>query len=79
MLVQTHFNGETLKPGDTPVVPDDVAARWVENHLASALKEEKKLTDMTAKELYKICIDKGLEVEEKQSKAVYLEALGISE
>lgn len=37
--------------------------------------EEKALEVMTAKELYKFCVDNNIEVEMKQSKAFYLEKI----
>jgi hypothetical protein len=37
--------------------------------------EEKPMEEMNAKELYKLCCEKGLEVEPKKSKEYYLEML----
>lgn len=40
-----------------------------------AVEEKVLVKDMTAKELYKFCIDNNIEVEMKQSKAFYLEKI----
>ena len=77
MLVQTRFQGIALRAGQEYDVKDDVANRWVKNRIAVLSEKEPK--DMTAKELYKLCLEKGIEVAEKQSKATYLEALGLAE
>lgn len=82
MLVQTRFDGSTIKPGDELDVAANVAERWASKGLAEIIEEEKSVKDpkgMTAKELYALCKEKGIDVEEKQPKAVYLEALGITE
>ena len=81
MNVQTKFMGEKLLPGDEIEVNDAVAARWSKNRIATIIDEggEKDPKDMSAKELFKLCVEKGLEVAEKQPKAVYLKALGIED
>lgn len=78
MLVQTRFCGEVLKPGAEIEVNEKVASRWGRAGISVIVeKKEKAVTEMTAKELYNLCIEKGIEVAEKQPKAVYLEALGV--
>lgn len=79
--VQTNFQKEKLFVGDEHEVSDAVAQRWAKCGIAEIIAEEKVKSpkEMTAKELYKLCIDKGIEVAEKQPKAVYLEALGLKE
>lgn len=80
MKVQTNFQGTKLNVGDEFDVKDAVAQRWAKCGIADVLGEPAKAPkDMSAKELYKLCIDKGIEVAEKQPKAVYLKALGIDE
>lgn len=78
MLVQTRLAGKVLHAGDEIEVNDKIASRWERARISVIIeKKEKKPADMTAKELYKLCIDKGIEVAEKQPKEVYLEALGV--
>lgn len=79
MKVQTNFQGIKLKAGDEFDAKDAVAQRWAKRGIADIIEsgKEKDPKDMSAKELYKLCVEKGIEVAEKQSKAVYLEALGI--
>lgn len=36
MLKMTHWNGETLRAGDTADVESSVARRWIHNHIALA-------------------------------------------
>lgn len=81
MKVQTTFQGEKLVPDVEIDVNDVVANRWAKNGIATIIGkgEEKDPKEMTAKQLYKLCLEKGIEVPEKQSKEVYLEALGITE
>lgn len=80
MKVQTTFEGTVLRIGDEVNVNDTVAQRWAKCGIADTLQKAEKLPkDMSAKELYKLCVDNGIEVAEKQPKAVYLEALGITE
>lgn len=81
MKVQTTFQGEKLMVDSEVEVNEVVATRWAKNGIATIIdeKKEKEPKDMSAKELYKLCVDKGIEVAEKQPKAVYLEALGITE
>lgn len=81
MKVQTNFQGNKLKVGDEFDAKDAVAQRWAKCGIAEIIDagESKDPKDMSAKELYKLCIEKGLEVAEKQPKPVYLKALGIED
>lgn len=62
-----------ILPNDVHDAPVAVAAGTA----AADEHHEKALADMTAKELYKLCIEKGLEVAEKQPKDVYIELLTV--
>lgn len=79
--VQTNFQKKKLFVGNEVEVNDAVAHRWAKCGIADIIAEEKAKNpkDMSAKELYKLCIDSGIEVAEKQSKAAYLKALGLDE
>ena len=78
MKVKTRFLGHSVAPGDEFDVDSKVANRWAEKGIAEIIdggKKEKSPEEMTAKELYALCIEKGFDVEEKQKKEVYLTAL----
>ena len=79
MKQQTFYDGPR-KPGDIVTVPESTAQRWIANGIAEpemTISEPtiEEVVEKTAKELYQECIDAGLEVEPKKSKAYYLEAL----
>lgn len=75
MLTNTNYFG-FKKVGDEFDVPEEIAQRWVKNGLAE-LSETVKINpeDLSAKELYKYCVEQGLEVEPKKGKEYYLEIL----
>ena len=78
LIQQTRYNGIPVYPEDTFEVNESTGERWVKNGIAVVVEEENKEVDpatLNAKQLYKLCIEKGLEVAEKQPKEVYLEAL----
>ena len=78
LKVKTRFLGHSVKPGDEFDVDSKTANRWSEKGIAEIIddgKKEKTPEEMTAKELYALCLEKGLDVEEKQKKEVYLTAL----
>ena len=84
LLVNTAYQGPR-KEGDVVSVPDDFAHRWVKNGIAEYTSEQveeepvkEEGTDystMSAKELYALCKEKGLDVEAKKSKEYYIEKL----
>ena len=83
MLVSTAYKKPLVK-GDEVDVPKDFAERWVKNGIAEIIGEaepeteeskEVDLKSMSAKDLYALCVEKGIEVEQKQPKAYYIEKL----
>lgn len=75
MLTNTNYNG-FKRVDEIHDVPEVIAQRWLFNGIAeSAEPEEIILEYMSSKELYKYCVEQGLEVEPKKSKDYYLEVL----
>ena len=77
MISSTHY-GKPLQPGDMVEVNETIAKRWEKAKIAIVVeqpKTEKALEDMTAKELFELCVERGFEVEPKKGKAYYLEFL----
>ncbi len=90
MVKPTRWNGASLKAGDVVPVDLAVGQRWIRNGIAQQVEEEQAqvISDvgdgnpgsnpydgLKAKELYELCIGSGIEAEEKQSKAYYIEKL----
>ena len=77
-MTTSTLYGKPLIAGDEVNVPEAVAKRWEKAKIAIIIeqpKEEKTVEEMTAKELFELCVEKGFEVEPKKSKAYYLEFL----
>ena len=83
MLVDTAYQGPR-KEGDIISVPEDFAYRWVKNGIARLVEgagndEGEKVPanyeSLSAKKLYELCQERGIEVEAKKSKAYYIEKL----
>lgn len=90
MLVDTAYKGP-VKAGEEINVPDDFANRWVKNKIAVLVEEEKEevvegttdaddvaeidYSSMKVKELYDLCVERGIEVEVKQPKQYYIDKL----
>lgn len=82
MLVDTAYKGPR-KAGDIIDVPDDFGNRWIKNKIAVPVieevaeepKSEVDYSSMKAKELYELCLSKGIEVEEKKPKQYYIDKL----
>lgn len=89
MLVDTAYQGPR-KMGDVISVPEDFANRWVKNGIAkrtSAKPEAQakapveepaqvdEYAELTAKDLFNMCKEKGIDVEAKKSKEYYIEKL----
>lgn len=75
MLVDTNYFG-LKRINEEYEVPEDVARRWEKNGIAEIIQVVKiNPEDLSAKELYKYCVEQGLEVEPKKQKEYYLEAL----
>lgn len=76
MLKPTTYQGPR-EVGKEYDIDDAVAKRWIERKLAepAASDAAKSYSKMKAKALYELCLEKGLEVEEKQPKEYYIEAL----
>ena len=87
-LVNTAYKGPRVE-GEIIDVPKAFAERWAKNKIAKILEEENddkkpepepetevvSYEAMTAKELYELCVEKGIEVEVKQPKKYYIEKL----
>lgn len=75
MLADTNYQGFKAV-GKEYDVPEIIAQRWVNNGIAEiAEKVVININDLSSKELYKLCVEQGLEVEPKKSKEYYLELL----
>lgn len=77
LLTQTRYKGDTIFPDTEINVDDKTALRWEKSKIASIIKGNSgsPLEQMSAKELYALCLEKGIEVAEKQKKEVYLDLL----
>lgn len=82
MLVNTNYKG--FRQIDEEVnVPKEVGLRWIKKGIAAYVDEveeedtddELDFTKMSTKQLYKYCVEQGLEVEPKKNKEYYLEAI----
>jgi hypothetical protein len=83
-LVNTAYKGER-KVGDTIDVDSATAQRWLRNKIAESAElevaevpqeaPESALSSLTAKQLYKMCMDKGIETKPKLAKDVYIALL----
>ncbi len=88
MLKTTNFSG-SKEAGKQYEVPDHIAVRWSNRNIASIVEEEKNIitedkeeipsvdgyANIKAKTLYKMCLERGLNVNPKQSREVYIQAL----
>lgn len=83
-LVQTRYKGSARKVGDFIVINDHVeAVRLVDAGIICFIEKDgseetthnKTYENMKAKDLYNLCVEKGLDVEPKQPKEVYIAAL----
>lgn len=82
MLKQTYFEGPK-SIGEEHEVPEDVAVRWINNGIAEAVAIDVEFTevpevvysDLTAKKLYKLCVELDLDVVAKESKEYYITKL----
>jgi hypothetical protein len=75
MNTHTNYNG-FKKAGESYDVDDEVAKRWKEKGIASyVVEEDVDYHKFDARKLYALCKEMGLEVEPKQKKEVYIEAL----
>ena len=64
--------------GEDEVIEEEVAQAPVEEEKTeeeTETEEEVDLGALTAKELFNMCVEKGIEVEAKKSKAYYIEKL----
>ena len=83
MLVNTNYKG--FRQIDEEIeVPKEVAIRWVTKGIAAYVEEVEEeeimeigttFENMSVKQLYKICIKQGLDVEPKRSKEYYIDEL----
>lgn len=73
MLVSTVFGGSRLHPGDVIGVMGDVAERWAKRGIAELIAQD--ITKLSAKQLYSLCKERGIDAEPKLQKADYLELL----
>lgn len=89
MLKSTNFDG-FKEAGKEYEISEDVATRWERNKIAKKVEEEipeeipeeiEEATEtidyskMTNKELYSLCVERDIEVEQKRNKEYYIEAL----
>lgn len=83
MLVNTAYQGPR-REGEVISVPEDFAYRWVKNGIAKLVEESGNVEgekvpanyeSMSAKKLYELCQERGIEVEAKKAKAYYIEKL----
>ena len=71
--IKDDTEGTTPDDGTTPPAEDDTEADG--DAEGEDEEEEIDLTSKTAKELYEMCIEKGLEAEPKKSKDYYINLL----
>lgn len=82
MLMNTNFQG-FRKIGDIVEVDGTTMERWVQRGIAETAaviveaeaKEEVAIENMSAKKLYKLCVEKDLDVVAKESKEYYIQKL----
>ena len=83
MLVQTNYDGNLREKDTEHEIEESVAQRWIANGIAESKAIDVEFTevpeviydDMTAKQLYKLCVEKDLDVVAKESKEYYIEKL----
>ena len=77
MLVSTRKAGVPVLEGEVIEVDEVTAGRWIGNGIAELDKEsdETPYSNMKPKALFKLCTDRGIEVEEKQPAEYYVEKL----
>lgn len=78
MLVDTTFGGQRLHVGEEVGVVDDVAQRWVARKIAKLNAEatsQDNIEELSAKQLYAMCIERGIETKPKLEREVYLSLL----
>ena len=85
LKTNTCFSGRTLKIGETIEIKDEIAARWFKIGIAEIIEEkpvevetengEVDITKLSAKKLYQLCIEEGLEVEKQKPKQYYIDQL----
>ena len=78
MLVNTNYKG--FRQIDEEIeVPEEVAIRWINKNIAVEVEELMEVgtsfDKMSVKQLYKMCIEQGLDVKQKQSKEYYIDEL----
>ena len=89
MLVNTTYGGRRLHIDNEVDVPVEVGQRWAERKIAKLVSDEEtqikidfpenvnteNLASYTAKQLYAICVQKGIEAAPRMSKAEYIALL----
>ena len=81
VLVPEDFAARWTKNGiavyfDEPEVEEPVEAPTEEPEADEEQNNDVDYSNMKAKELYDLCVEKGIEVEAKKSKEYYIEKLG---
>ena len=78
MLTNTNYRG-FRKVNDEFDVPEEVAVRWINKNIAVEVEELMEVgtsfDKMSVKQLYKMCIEQGLDVQPKKSKEYYIDEL----
>lgn len=80
MLVNTVFGGRRLLIGDKIEVPEVIGQGWAKRGIAALIPGQDQedaidLGSLTAKQLFDMCVEKGIETEPKLSKEAYIALL----
>ena len=78
MLVDTTFGGQRLHVGEEVGVAEDVAQRWVNRKIAklgAVATSHDNIEELSARQLYAMCVERGIDTKPKLGKEVYLELL----
>lgn len=81
MNCTTRYNGSVVLLDSIIEVDEAVAKRWQDRKIADIYEgeDESPYAGMSAKKLYDVCVEQGLEVEKKKSAKYYIEILETTE